>query len=372
MLGPLVGAGGDGKTGTSANTNLVRLAARYAEAYALSPLCIKRVAKKESDAACFNGAASAAISYYRRAGDAAGAVRTFGVASQVFGQDSSWIFLSQTPRVYHPGLRAQPWWRASDFELTRTLTEVFAKNNGRDLQSQLDHLINLREGDLRLGGTVMEEGGSEVRGLQRIFTPYIGVETESASTEEEGAGGWSEFGPLFDGLRWSRKRCLVVPLLCDAIKDYMKTHKHDDPIHSSSEICGSPSFKSNTRFTTFFDGGNENLSPTDIEDQCGSDTIITILRLRPGTHILPHCGTTNRRLIMHFALRGAEGVNFRVGDDGDSLDPSLFGPRGGWVNSYNGGDGSSIVFDDSFEHEVKHNGKADRFILLVVLKHPDT
>ena len=27
-------------------------------------------------------------------------------------------------------------------------------------------------------------------------------------------------------------------------------------------------------------------------------------------------------------------------------------PMGGWLRSYNGGDGHSIVFDDSFEHEV--------------------
>ena len=47
----------------------------------------------------------------------------------------------------------------------------------------------------------------------------------------------------------------------------------------------------------------QNLVTADIETECGSDTIVTILRLRPGSSILPHCGTTNRRLIMHFALR---------------------------------------------------------------------
>ncbi len=33
--------------------------------------------------------------------------------------------------------------------------------------------------------------------------------------------------------------------------------------------------------------------------------------------------------------------------------------------------GGAIVFDDSFEHEVAHSGPADRFVLLVVLNHPD-
>ena len=45
----------------------------------------------------------------------------------------------------------------------------------------------------------------------------------------------------------------------------------------------------------------------------------------------------------------------------------------GWIQDYNnnGQDGSVIVFDDSFEHEVKHEGSEDRYIVLVVLKHPD-
>jgi GTP cyclohydrolase I len=33
--------------------------------------------------------------------------------------------------------------------------------------------------------------------------------------------------------------------------------------------------------------------------------------------------------------------------------------------------GSVIVFDDSYEHEVLHQGIEDRFVLLVVLRHPD-
>ena len=33
--------------------------------------------------------------------------------------------------------------------------------------------------------------------------------------------------------------------------------------------------------------------------------------------------------------------------------------------------GGVIVFDDSFEHEVAHTGPSDRFVLLVVLNHPD-
>lgn len=414
MIGPLAGAGG-GESSNPRGTlqsdgkrnKFIELAARYAEAYALSPLCIKRVAKKESDPACFNGAASAAMSYHRRAGDVTGAVRMFGVAAQVLDQDSTWRFLSQTPRVYHPGLRAQPWWDPEDFHLTKTLKEAFHKNNGLDLQRQLDNLIKLREGDIRIGGSVMEEEAIDKKngidtgddgGLRRIFTPYIGVATDDAITEEQGAGGWSEFGPLFDGIRWSEKRCKVIPILCDAIKGYLKATNYHHPLQSQSEICGGGGrggggggsggnagignigSQVSVDAAVSINGEVESSSPSakDIEDACGSDTIVTILRLRPGTHILPHCGTTNRRLIMHFALRGADGVRFRVGDDSndphrrDFTNLEINGPQGGWVESYGGGDGNAIVFDDSFEHEVKHDGKKDRFILLIVLKHPDT
>ena len=34
-------------------------------------------------------------------------------------------------------------------------------------------------------------------------------------------------------------------------------------------------------------------------------------------------------------------------------------------------DGHAIVFDDSFEHHVRHEGKEDRYVLFAILKHPD-
>ena len=36
-----------------------------------------------------------------------------------------------------------------------------------------------------------------------------------------------------------------------------------------------------------------------------------------------------------------------------------------------GGDGHAIVFDDSFEHHVLHDGAEDRYVLFAILKHPD-
>ena len=85
---------------------------------------------------------------------------------------------------------------------------------------------------------------------------------------------------------------------------------------------------------------------------------------------------------------GAEGVDFRVGDDNflQKLNPSdvinkqyTVSSHSGWISSYllpdesNNliPDGRAIVFDDSFEHEVIHTGKRDRYVVLIVLKHPD-
>ena len=58
---------------------------------------------------------------------------------------------------------------------------------------------------------------------------------------------------------------------------------------------------------------------------------------------------------MQFALRGSDGVTFTVGDE----------PR-----SY-GGDGHAIVFDDSFEHDVIHEGADPRIVLVLDAWHPE-
>ena len=55
-------------------------------------------------------------------------------------------------------------------------------------------------------------------------------------------------------------------------------------------------------------------------------------------------------------ISGASGVAIRAGDR--------------WVRNYGLGDGHAVVFDDSFEHEVRHDGAEDRYALLAVLHNP--
>lgn len=62
--------------------------------------------------------------------------------------------------------------------------------------------------------------------------------------------------------------------------------------------------------------------------------------LCPGTHISPHCGPTNARFRVHVALRIPPGCWITVG-----------GERRAWRQ------GEAIVLDDSFVHEVTHEGE---------------
>ncbi|KAL1115785.1 hypothetical protein AAG570_006075 [Ranatra chinensis] len=76
--------------------------------------------------------------------------------------------------------------------------------------------------------------------------------------------------------------------------------------------------------------------------------------MHPETHVWPHCGPTNCRLRAHLGLVVPPGTHIRVAEK-----------TGTWV------EGKVIVFDDSFEHEVWHNGTSFRLVLIVDVWHPD-
>ena len=76
--------------------------------------------------------------------------------------------------------------------------------------------------------------------------------------------------------------------------------------------------------------------------------------LAPQTHIPPHTGITNTRLVCHLPLIVPPGCWFRVGD-----------VRHDWIA------GKAWVFDDTIEHEAMNPSDALRIILIVDLWHPD-
>jgi aspartate beta-hydroxylase len=85
-----------------------------------------------------------------------------------------------------------------------------------------------------------------------------------------------------------------------------------------------------------------------------SPGVIMISRLTPGTRIMPHCGSTNAVLRMHLPIVVPGGVSLRVGAE---------------VLTWH--EGKCLIFDDSYEHEVRHDGTADRVVLILDLPHPD-
>ncbi|XP_031625647.1 aspartyl/asparaginyl beta-hydroxylase isoform X3 [Contarinia nasturtii] len=76
--------------------------------------------------------------------------------------------------------------------------------------------------------------------------------------------------------------------------------------------------------------------------------------MHPNTHVWPHCGPTNCRLRAHLALKTADKTSIRVATETKT-----------WM------EGKIMVFDDSFEHEVWHNGTTNRLILIVDVWHPE-
>jgi aspartate beta-hydroxylase len=76
--------------------------------------------------------------------------------------------------------------------------------------------------------------------------------------------------------------------------------------------------------------------------------------LRPGTHILPHRGVTNTRLVTHLPLIVPPDCALRVG-----------GETHVWE------EGRCVTFDDTFEHEAWNHGGQTRVVLIVDSWNPD-
>lgn len=76
--------------------------------------------------------------------------------------------------------------------------------------------------------------------------------------------------------------------------------------------------------------------------------------LRPGTHIPPHNGMLNTRLICHIPLVVPPGCRLRVGAETREVV-----------------EGKAMIFDDSIEHEAWNDGDAVRAVLLFEIWRPE-
>lgn len=75
--------------------------------------------------------------------------------------------------------------------------------------------------------------------------------------------------------------------------------------------------------------------------------------LTPGTHILPHRGVTNARVVCHLPLIVPEDCALVVGGE-----------------THHWREGQGVVFDDTFEHEAWNRGTRTRVVLIVDVWNP--
>src|SRR5699024_4227774 len=76
--------------------------------------------------------------------------------------------------------------------------------------------------------------------------------------------------------------------------------------------------------------------------------------LTPGSHILPHRGVTNTRLVTHLPLVVPSDCALRVGGETHVWEP-----------------GRCVTFDDTFEHEAWNDSDQTRVVLIVDSWNPD-
>ena len=88
----------------------------------------------------------------------------------------------------------------------------------------------------------------------------------------------------------------------------------------------------------------------------GADSagLVSCAAVTGGTHIKPHCGPNNARLRCHLGLKVPPGCAIRVGRETRT-----------WIEN------KVIIFDDSFEHEIWHEGTGTRLVLIFDIWHPD-
>jgi aspartyl/asparaginyl beta-hydroxylase (cupin superfamily) len=96
------------------------------------------------------------------------------------------------------------------------------------------------------------------------------------------------------------------------------------------------------------------LSGLRIPHIAGRSPMVLFSVLRPGTHIPPHHGMINTRLICHLPLIVPAGCHLRVGNHKRAVEA-----------------GRMMIFDDTIEHEAWNEGDAVRVVLLFEIWRPD-
>jgi aspartate beta-hydroxylase len=88
-------------------------------------------------------------------------------------------------------------------------------------------------------------------------------------------------------------------------------------------------------------------------EQVGRTPVAMFSVLKPHTHIPPHVGASNCRLVVHLPLVVPNGCTFRVGNTTRTWTP-----------------GKAWVFDDTIEHEARNDSEQHRVVLIFDTWHP--
>ncbi len=86
----------------------------------------------------------------------------------------------------------------------------------------------------------------------------------------------------------------------------------------------------------------------------GRSPMALFSQLRPHTHIPPHWGMLNTRLICHIPLIVPPGCRLRVGNEVRNVEA-----------------GKAMIFDDSIEHEAWNDSEETRIVLLFEIWRPE-
>ena len=121
---------------------------------------------------------------------------------------------------------------------------------------------------------------------------HAALKTSAFTRDEFGRGNWSKF-MLFEAGTYDPANCKLAPFLCTLVLRYGEVY---------SMVLGDVKFSSMT----------------------------------PGSHIPPHCGPSNSRMRLHLGIQTPENVTIRCGNVNRT-----------WAR------GRAMIFDDSYEHEVK-------------------
>lgn len=293
---------------------LVEPAARYWQAQAVSLFCYEQAAVTSDEPGCFNYALSQSALYYRQLKKAK---KEFQEVLKI-GRDharaaTKWEHQDQTPFIYQPNLKAQPWWSEKQFEIAREFQKLL-KNS--PLITEVPAVLAEEQVE------VDSEGNTKSEKPRPLLEPLDGMARRLDKKAME-AHQMYALVTVWDGETWNEGVCAKMPTLCN----FWKTH--------AAAACGK----------------NEDMEVQKRVQVCGSPSVITLHKVAAGSQVRTQVGASNQRLVLYAALQGTLGVT--VGDKPKKLD-------------------SVLVADDSFGTSLKNSGKQDGLVVSVLLPHPDS